>query len=202
MKDDDKNKDAQNGTQNAAEGQGQSTGETTLADSQNGNSGETGQAEDTLPKTQEELDKLFERRLKKEQKKWEKSQSQPKAAEPKTEGDGNTPTAAPDNSAEIASLKSELQEARAQNTAAKLGFKADAIDDAVYLAMRNAAKKNDGDFDDEDIKTELSAVLKKHPEWKADAGNGTGFRVGAPEPKQSADTTKSSAQKRWNRFNH
>ncbi len=200
---DDKNKTgAQNGAQNAAEGQGQPTGETTPADSQNGNSGETGQAEDTLPKTQEELDKLFERRLKKEQKKWEKSQSQPKAAEPKTEGDGNTPTAAPDNSAEIASLKSELQEARAQNTAAKLGFKADAIDDAVYLAMRNAAKNNDGEFDDEDIKTELSAVLKKHPEWKADAGKSAGFRVGAPEPKPNANSTKVTAQKRWNRFNH
>ena len=199
---DDKNKTGAQGAQNAAEGQGQSTGETTPADGQNGNSGETGQAEDTLPKTQEELDKLIERRLKKEQKKWEKAQSQPKAAEPKTEGDSNTPAAAPDNSAEIASLKSELQEARAQNTAAKLGFKADAIDDAVYLAMRNAAKNNDGEFDDEDIKTELSAVLKKHPEWKADAGKATGFRVGAPEPKQSANTIKSTAQKRWNRFNH
>ena len=197
---DDKNKaGAQNGAQNAAEGQGQSTGETTPADSQNGNSGETGQAEDTLPKTQEELDKLIERRLKKERRAWEKEKTAP---EPKTESDGNTPTAAPDNSAEIASLKSELQEARAQNTAAKLGFKADAINDAVYLAMRNAAKNNDGEFDDEDIKTELSAVLKKHPEWKADAGKGTGFRVGAPEPKQPAGTIKSTAQKRWNRFNH
>ena len=73
MNEDDKNKAGAQGAQNAAEGQGQSTGETTPADSQNGSSGETGQAEDTLPKTQEELDKLIERRLKKEQKKWEKS---------------------------------------------------------------------------------------------------------------------------------
>ena len=198
MNDDDKNKDAQHGTQNATGEPESKKDETTPAAAQTGGTGESDKAEDTLPKTQEELDRLFDRRLKKEQKKWEKAQQKP--AEAKKEGEGEPAAAA--NSAELSQLRSELQEARAQNTAAKLGFKADAIDDAVYLAMRNAAKKNDGDFDDEDIKTELSAVLKKHPEWKADAGNGTGFRVGAPEPKQSADMTKSSAQKRWNRFNH
>jgi len=186
-------------TQNTAEAQNNSTEDNTSTEAQNGSASESEQAESTLPKTQEELDKLIERRLKKERRAWEKEKTAP---EPKTESDGSTAAAAPDNSAEIASLKSELQEARAQNTAAKLGFKADAIDDAVYLAMRNAAKNNDGEFDDEDIKTELSAVLKKHPEWKADAGKSAGFRVGAPEPKPNANSTKVTAQKRWNRFNH
>lgn len=156
--------------------------------------------ENDLPKTQDELDKLIERRLKKEQKKWEKAQAQSKTAEQNAEVDKAAAT--PDNSAELTQLRAELQEAKAQNTAAKLGFKADVIDDAVYLAMRNAAKNNDGEFDDEDIKTELSAVLKKHPEWKADAAKASGFRVGAPAPQQSAANIKPTAQKRWNRFNH
>ena len=182
--------------QNTAEAQDNATEDNTSSEAQNGSASESEQSESTLPKTQEELDKLIERRLKKEQKKWEKEQAKPDA---KTE---EKPAETADNSAELERLRSELQESRAQNNAAKLGFKADVIDDAVYLAMRNAAKNNDGDFDDEDIKTELSAVLKKHPEWKANAGKGTGFRVGAPEPKQSVDKTKTTAQKSWNRFNH
>lgn len=161
---------------------------------------QTAESASDLPKTQEELDKLIERRLKKEQKKWEKTQAQAQTAEAKTEGDGNA-AAASDNSAELAQLKAALQEAKAQNTAVKLGFKPDVVDDAVYLAMRNAAKNNDGDPDDEDIKTELSAVLKKHPEWKAGEGKTTGFRVGAPAPQQNAAAVKPTAQKRWNRFN-
>lgn len=181
-------------TQNTAEAQNNATEDNTSTEAQNGSASESEQSESTLPKTQEELNKFVERQVKKERKKWEKEQSKPETED--------KPAETADNSAELERLRSELQESRAQNTAAKLGFKADVIDDAVYLAMRNAAKNNDGDFDDEDIKTELSAVLKKHPEWKADAGKGTGFRVGAPEPKQSVDKTKTTAQKSWNRFNH
>lgn len=181
-------------TQNTAEAQNNSTEDNTSTEAQNGSASESEQAESTLPKTQEELNKFVDRQVKKERKKWEKEQSKSETEE--------KPAETADNSAELERLRSELQESRAQNTAAKLGFKADVIDDAVYLAMRNAAKNNDGDFDDEDIKTELSAVLKKHPEWKANAGKGTGFRVGAPEPKQSVDKTKTTAQKSWNRFNH
>lgn len=181
-------------THNTAEAQNNSTEENTPAEAQNSSASESEQPESTLPKTQEELDKLIERQVKKERKKWEKEQSKPETED--------KPAETADNSAELERLRSELQESRAQNNAAKLGFKADVIDDAVYLAVRNAAKNNDGDFDDEDIKTELSAVLKKHPEWKANAGKGTGFRVGAPEPKQSVDKTKTTAQKSWNRFNH
>lgn len=156
------------------------------------------QAEDGLPKTQEELEKLIARRLKKEQKKWEKSQAQ---TETKPEDDsGSAP--APDNSAELAQLRAELQEARAQSAAARLGFKPEVIEDAVYLAVRAANKNNDDDPDDEDIKAELSAVLKKHPEWKAGEKQSSGFRVGAPPPEQSAKTQKTGAVKRWNRFNH
>ena len=181
-------------TQNTAEAQNNATEDNTSTEAQNGSASESEQAESTLPKTQEELNKFVDRQVKKERKKWEKEQSKSETEE--------KPAETADNSAELERLRSELQESRAQNTAAKLGFKADVIDDAVYLAMRNAAKNNDGDFDDEDIKTELSAVLKKHPEWKANAGKGTGFRVGAPEPKQSVDKTKTTAQKSWNRFNH
>lgn len=152
--------------------------------------------EDGLPKSQEELDKLIERRLKKEQKKWEKSQHSETAPQ-------NEEKPADTVSPELVALRAELQEAKAQSTAAKLGFKADCIDDAVYLALRNANKENDGEPDDEDIKSALSAVLKKHPEWK-NANNektgGSGFRVGAPQPQQSSPL-KQTATKRWNRFN-
>ena len=195
---DDKNT---NSTQNATEPQGQSAEGATSVDDQTGKNAEPEPSDSNLPKSQKELDDLFERKLQKEKKKWEKSLSKPDA---KTEGTPADDTVADETlKNENARLKSELQESRAQNAAAKLGFKADVIDDAVYLAMRNADKNNDGDFDDEDIKTELSAVLKKHPEWKADAGNNAGFRrVGAPDPKRSAEAAKPTAQKPWNKFNH
>lgn len=153
-------------------------------------------AEDGLPKTQDELEKLISRRLKKEQKKWEKAQTENKPE------DGSNAAPAPDSSAELVQLRAELQEARAQSAAARLGFKPEVIEDAVYLAVRAANKNNDGDPDDEDIKAELSAVLKKHPEWKTGEKQSSGFRVGAPAPEQSAKAQKTGALKRWNRFNH
>lgn len=200
MNEDDKNKAGAQGAQNAAEGQGQSTGETTPADGQNGDSGDSDKPESTLPQSQEELDKLIERRLKKERRAWEKE----KYPEPKTEG-GTAPDTSADDTlkAENAALRAELLEAKAQSTASKLGFKADAVEDAVYLAMRIANKDSDGAPDEDDIKSALSDVLKKHPEWKADSEKkGAGFRVGAPSPQQSAANAKPTAQKRWNKFNH
>lgn len=186
---DDKNKDAQN----APEATEQSAEETAPADGQNGSSDGAEQSESALPKSQDELNKLIERRLKKERRAWEKAAAEQK---PDTEP-------AEDNSkAEIAALRAELLEARAQSAAAKLGFKADAAEDAVYLAMRIANKDSGGEPDDDDIRAALSEVLKKHPEWKADSEKkNAGFRVGAPPPRQSENKNKVPAQKRWNRFN-
>lgn len=150
---------------------------------------------DGLPKSQEELDKLFEKRLKKEQKKWEKSKAEASAEEQKSGSES------PDHAAELAAMKAELMEAKAQSAAARIGIKSDCIEDAVYLAVRAAQKESDGDPDEDDIKAALAQVMKKHPEWKAGGNEANkGFRVGAPQP-QPDTSTKKAPVKRWNRFN-
>lgn len=155
------------------------------------------QPESSLPQTQDELDKLIARRIKKERRAWEKE----KSAEGGGTGSDGDSSADDTLRAENASLRAELLEARAQSEAAKMGFRAEAAEDAVYLAMRIANKDSGGEPDADDIKSALSDVLKKHPEWRSDSGSSSGFRVGAPSPQQSENKPKTPAQKRWNRFN-
>lgn len=141
---------------------------------------------DGLPQTQEELDKLIERRIAKEQKKWAKTQ-QP-GAQGDASGQAGSSDPLPDNSAELAALRAELLEAKAQSAAAVLGCRPDCIEDAVYLAIRNASK--DGEPDDEDIKAALTALLKKHPDWKNDATKQFGgFKVGVGSSDKNHSST-------------
>lgn len=154
-----------------------------------------GNPESDLPKSQEELDKLIERRIRKERKVWENAKKS--ESEPEKSGDDIQ-----DHTAEIAQLRSELLEAKAQSAAVKLGFRPEVTDDAVYLAMRIANNESNGEPDADDIKDALSEVLKKHPEWKNNSDNkNSGFKVGAPPPQRSEPTVKPTAAKRWNRFN-
>ena len=147
--------------------------------------------DDGLPKTQEDLDALIEKRIKREQKKWAKQQATPPAATPVAPatveppaatppaGQEGTPTATVDNSAELQKAQRSLVETRAQLTAIKSGINPAVVEDAVLLAIHEVEKDGD-DPDDETVADALKDVLKRHPEWKADKGNtGTGFRVGA-----------------------
>lgn len=130
--------------------------------------------DDGIPKTQEELDALIEKRLKREQKKWAKQQTtvpaQPPAPAPAT-----APPAV-DNT-ELQKTQRDLLEARAELTAVKSGLNPAVAEDAVLLAVHEVEKTGD-DLDDDSVADALKAVLKRHPEWKA-AKDGTGFRVGA-----------------------
>lgn len=149
-------------------------------------------ADDGLPKTQEELDALIEKRLKREQKKWAKQQATPPAAKPAapataepsaaTPPVGQTPAATPpaaDNSGELQKAQRDLVETRAELAAVKSGINPAMVEDAVLLAIHEVEKDGD-DPDDENVADALKDVLKRHPEWKSDKGStSTGFRVGA-----------------------
>ena len=155
-----------------------------------GTEGGSAATDDGMPKTQEELDALIEKRLKREQKKWAKQQATPPVAKPATPaaadqaagGTATQPTTPaaplPDNT-ELLKAQRSLVETRAQLTAVKSGINPAMAEDAVLLAI-HAVEKDGDDPDDENVADALKDILKRHPEWKADKGNaGTGFRVGA-----------------------
>ncbi|MGN0554320.1 MAG: hypothetical protein ACI4LI_00305 [Candidatus Fimenecus sp.] len=93
-----------------------------------------------------------------------------------------TETAATESSAEQSATSSEnteLLQAKAQIAAYKSGVRPDAVEDAVVLAMHDAAKENA--VDEAGLQKALKGVLSRHPEWKA-GGTATetaGFRIGA-----------------------
>lgn len=89
---------------------------------------------------------------------------------------------APESSAEksdASAENTELLQAKAQIAAYKSGVRPDAVEDAVVLAMHDAAKENA--VDEAGLLKALKGVLSRHPEWKA-GGTATetaGFRIGA-----------------------
>ena len=137
-----------------------------------------------LPQTQEELDALIERRIKREQKKWAKTQGA--AAQPTVQQEqhadqeqGATQQAAQQAQAQIgADMQRELTEAKAQLAAVRAGFRADIVEDAVYLAIREIEKNGD-EPDADTISEALKQVIKRHPSWKNEEKTTTGIKVGA-----------------------
>jgi hypothetical protein len=128
---------------------------------------------ENLPKTQEELDALIEKRLARERKKINGEKPQTKPDE----------TQKPEQTQEKAIENSLLQEnllLKIQIEAIGSGVKPAVAEDATYLAMREAQKA--GNLDAEGLKNALGEVLKRHPEWvkKGDDEN-TGFKIGASE---------------------
>ena len=120
---------------------------------------------DSLPKTQEELDAIIEKRLARERKKLARQNP--------------APPAAPAEDPEKISIQRELLLAKAQISAIQEGIDPSVSEDAVYLALREAEKADEAD--EEGIRDALKAVLKRHPEWKKkDNKEGSGgFRFGA-----------------------
>lgn len=103
---------------------------------------------------------------------------------------------------ENAKLRSDLLQAQGKLAAYAAGVAPGMVDDAVTLAMAEAAKS--GDVTEATVTKALDAVLKRHPEWKAsgtDKPKG-GFRLGAD--RDSGGSKKPSGNnnsvKRWNRF--
>lgn len=80
----------------------------------------------------------------------------------------------------------ELLQARAELAAFKSGFRADAVEDAVCLAVNDAKKT--GAVDETSVAEALKGVLERHPEWSSNTNNSAGFRVGA----DNTQSTKSS----------
>lgn len=106
---------------------------------------------------------------------------------------------------EVATLRRQLMEAQGRNAAYAAGVAPGMVDDAVTLAMAEAAKS--GTVTEATVARAMEAVLSRHPEWKADAGSkqkSGGFKVGADRDsggayKKPAGSTPQNT-KRWNRF--
>ena len=138
---------------------------------------DTKETEDNgLPKTQEELDALIEKRLVRERKKLAKASEKPAQAAAAPEA-----PVVPDNSAELANVTQQLMLAKAQVAAIKAGVAPNQVEDAVYLAMKEATK--DGEADEDDVAEALKAVLKRHPEWK-NGSEKSGIVIGAEGAKK------------------
>lgn len=107
----------------------------------------------------------------------------------------------------VATLQTQLLEARSQLAAYAAGVAPDMIADAVTLATAEAQRS--GEVTEAAITKAMANVLKRHPEWKANAGKtGTkktgGFKLGA-DPDNSGAVKKTGGNdnrstKRWNRF--
>lgn len=160
---------------------------------------------DELPKSQADLDALVQKRIDREKKKWTKESKQaapaatiPPAAGVPAAGTAQPTTAADQQSnADLDTANRQILETRAQLEAFKSGVKPNVVEDAVYLAMREAEKSGD-DLDEDSISDALKAVLKRHPEWKNDdksgKGTGGGFRVGADGGQQQTADNQTIAE--------
>lgn len=116
----------------------------------------------------------------------------------------DAPAPAEPQSDEVATLRRQLMEAQGRNAAYAAGVAPGMVDDAVTLAMAEAAKS--GEVTEATVTKAMEAVLKRHPEWKT-AGEGKqkgGFKMGADRDsggafkKPASNTTQN--MKRWNRF--
>ena len=106
---------------------------------------------------------------------------------------------------ENAALREQLLQSQCKLAAYAAGVAKDTIDDAVTLAMAEAAKS--GEVTEAAVTKAMEAVLKRHPEWKAEDESKKktgGFKLGADRDsggnykKPSGNTTTKT--KRWNRF--
>ncbi|MEG1380780.1 MAG: hypothetical protein RSC73_00930 [Ruthenibacterium sp.] len=139
------------------------------------------EADSDLPKTQEELDALVEKRVARERKKFAKQMPPAAQAVPPADpqaAQATLPPAAADTT-ELDAVHRNLMIANAQLTAIKNGVAPGAVEDAVYLAMMHAEKA--GEADEDGIADALKEVLKRRPEWKTQSKNEdakSGFKIG------------------------
>ena len=132
-------------------------------------------ADDGLPKSQEELNAIIEKRLKRERKKMERQQQ---TGTPEGQHDGQTAEQSALDTSALDAVNRDLMIARAQLEAYKSGVIPNAVEDAVYLAVMQAEKA--GEMDEDGIRDALKEVLKRRPEWRAkkEEDEKSGFKVG------------------------
>lgn len=130
----------------------------------------------------------------------EPEEEEPEEEQPQEQTEAPTQEPAAD---ETAALRSQLLNAQGRLAAYAAGVAPEMVDDAVTLAMAEAAKS--GEVTEASVNSAMDAVLKRHPEWKADGTkkkNG-GFKIGADRDNAgfgSRPSTTSQNVKRWNRF--
>lgn len=72
----------------------------------------------------------------------------------------------------------------------------------LKLADLSTAKDKDGKINTENIKAAFNKVLEDMPALKGDKQENKGFQIGAgQQTQQQTNTTKTTATKRWNKFN-
>ncbi|MBR2048285.1 MAG: hypothetical protein IJ960_06770 [Oscillospiraceae bacterium] len=104
---------------------------------------------------------------------------------------------------ETAALRRDLLQAQSRLAAFTAGVAPAMIDDAVTLAMAEAAKSG-GEVTDASVAKAMETVLQRHPEWKTqdDKRKTGGFKLGGDRdsgtPGRKTDTKQNV--KRWNRF--
>lgn len=157
-----------------ADAAGQQDDEGQVVDTQESRTEVDASEKDGLPKTQEELNAMIEKRLKRERRKMERQQSG--AVQGRQEG--QTAEQRPPEANALNAVNRELMIARAQLEAYRNGVMANAVEDAVYLAVMQAERS--GEPDEEGIRDALKEVLKRRPEWcaKKEEAAQNGFRVG------------------------
>lgn len=104
---------------------------------------------------------------------------------------------------ESAQLRQQLLQARGQIAAYAAGVAPGMVEDAVTLAMAEAAKA--GEVTEAAVTQAMETVLKRHPEWKAASGDKAkgGFKLGADRDSGGYKKPAGNANqnvKRWNRF--
>ena len=139
----------------------------------------------------------------------QEEQEEPEEEEPAAEEEGENPQdqepgepAQEPASDESAALRQQLLQARGQIAAYSAGVAPGMVDDAVTLAMAEAAKA--GEVTEAALTKAMEAVLKRYPEWKAEDGRKKtgGFKLGADRDNSGAGKKQNTTQnvKRWNRF--
>lgn len=156
-------------------------------ESRDENAPETGEGDNGLPKTQEELNALMQKRLKRERKKWEREAQAPDAAQKQPNQSAERVDQPPADSTALNEANRALLIAKAQLEAYKSGVAENAVEDAVALAVMRAERE--GEADDEGVRDALKEVLTRHPEWstKKKEDGKSGFKVGV-DPTGSENT--------------
>lgn len=135
----------------------------------------------------------------------EEAEDSPREEQPEDQQQEDAPVSDSGQADENAALKQELLQVQGKLAAYAAGVAKNMIEDAVTLAMAEAAKS--GEITEAAVTKAMEAVLKRHPEWKAEEESKKktgGFKLGADRDsggsykKPASNTTTNT--KRWNRF--
>lgn len=133
----------------------------------------------------------------------EEQEEEEPAGEEEEPQDQEEPPAQEEPADETQQLRSQLLQAQGKLAAYSAGVNPAMVEDAVTLAMAEAAKA--GNVTETSVTAAMDAVLKRHPEWKAEEGrkkSAGGFKIGADRDSGGVQKKPGSTQnvKRWNRY--